>query len=530
MRGDTFTSEGLGYEVLTRKTVRVSKRAGQKGDAVRIPDTVENGGVLYRVVKIGQRAFYNKKNLTSVTIPDSVTEIEEAAFLCCHDLTSITIPDSVTKIGEAAFYYCTSLTSVTIPDSVTKICEHAFYGCTSLTSVAIPDSVTEIEPDAFEGCACAALDTSDVQVTDQEKCRIAMELAVKQFSAMGFHRSDDCRLAFQGEYGVIYTGQELPDDENMPPSISIDVKDRWLHEGYDRVDSWRAEDEQARYDKELQVWLETPHIKQRDFSVDGIAYWVTSASSVRVESTKSRGKTVEIPSTVPNEGIAFTVSRIHDRAFAECKQLTAVSIPDSVESIGPEAFRDCSRLVSVELPDNEVDMHNHAFQDCTALESIVIPKSARRVGAHVFDGCDRLASINISGLEKKVGQWRSRLNPKSLYAGICPGWADLVFRYLDDGEIVPITASFLKKAPSADLIARMVLHSDMQNCENMLAVIRLLAENDEVDALKVMHEWGTLTKAKLDEAIEIAERGGAKRAIEYLIGLRDDAHGAKGEE
>ena len=91
-------------------------------------------------------------NLTSVTIPNSVTSISKRAFLECRSLTSIAIPDSVISISYSTFLGCTNLTSVTIPDSVTSICDRAFLECGNLTSIAIPDSVISIGDSAFEGC------------------------------------------------------------------------------------------------------------------------------------------------------------------------------------------------------------------------------------------------------------------------------------------------------------------------------------------------------------------------------------------
>ena len=80
-------------------------------------------------------------SLASMTIPQSVTQIEGATFAGCLFLASITIPDSVTKIGRYAFHCCSSLQNVTIPSSFTEIGEGAFQGCSSLASVIIPDSI-----------------------------------------------------------------------------------------------------------------------------------------------------------------------------------------------------------------------------------------------------------------------------------------------------------------------------------------------------------------------------------------------------
>lgn len=105
------------------------------------------------ITAVQNDTFYGFRDLVTVTIPDSVTSIGSLAFYGCSSLTDITIPDSVTSIGTSAFSGCSSLVNITIPDSVTGIGELAFYGCSSLADIIIPDSVTSIDRWAFKNCA-----------------------------------------------------------------------------------------------------------------------------------------------------------------------------------------------------------------------------------------------------------------------------------------------------------------------------------------------------------------------------------------
>ena len=98
-----------------------------------IPTTVSYEGTTYNVTCINFSAFTVCTNLTSVTIPNSVTSILDYAFSGCSSLTSVTIPNSVTSIGNCAFYGCSSLTSVTIPNA--SIGNNAFDSCSALTSI-----------------------------------------------------------------------------------------------------------------------------------------------------------------------------------------------------------------------------------------------------------------------------------------------------------------------------------------------------------------------------------------------------------
>ena len=103
--------------------------------SIAIPATVSKDGVTYNVKTIGKWAFF-KCSITSVSIPEGVTSIENSAFKECTSLTSAVIPNSVTSLGSGIFDECSKLKTVTIGSGVTSI-ESSFYGCTKLTTVNI---------------------------------------------------------------------------------------------------------------------------------------------------------------------------------------------------------------------------------------------------------------------------------------------------------------------------------------------------------------------------------------------------------
>ena len=192
----TLNANGTGYVVSSCDT-------SATGDIV-IPEKYND----LPVVEMGMSAFRDCEKITSVVVPDSVTNISYMAFYYCTSLVSVTIGSGVTSVDDYAFYNCTSLekvvwsaknvtdfssynvfynagksssgiefvftdtvekipaylcyvnksscapnvVSITISDGVTSIGKYAFYNCENISSISIPSSVTNIEYKAFEGC------------------------------------------------------------------------------------------------------------------------------------------------------------------------------------------------------------------------------------------------------------------------------------------------------------------------------------------------------------------------------------------
>ena len=150
-----FNPEDICYDFNTTDKVAevISNPTQAYWGVVEIPATVIHEGKKYTVSKIASHAFEDCVNLTSVTIPNSVTSIGSWAFSGCSSLTSVTIPNGVTRIEMHTFWRCSSLTSVTIPDGVTMILDNSFRECSSLTAVTIPNSVTYIGGYTFYDCS-----------------------------------------------------------------------------------------------------------------------------------------------------------------------------------------------------------------------------------------------------------------------------------------------------------------------------------------------------------------------------------------
>lgn len=145
-------------EVNPDGTLTVYKGAACPGEVLVIPNTIEG----WTVSRIGSSAFAGCGGLTSVTIEDGVTHIEDRAFAGCTDLTRVVIPDSVATLGLGAFAW-TGLTTVTVPGGIrvwrgaevyfgNVIVTGSFRDCSQLTNVTLAIGVPFVGRGAFANC------------------------------------------------------------------------------------------------------------------------------------------------------------------------------------------------------------------------------------------------------------------------------------------------------------------------------------------------------------------------------------------
>ena len=101
--------------------------------------------------------------------------------------------------------------------------------------------------------------------------------------------------------------------------------------------------------------------------------------------------------------IPDSVTSIGQGAFYFCGNLTSIVIPDSVTSIGQGAFSNCIRLTSITIPDSVTSIEQSAFKYCSSLTSITIPDSVEEIGSEAFYYCSNLTSVTIPDGVTSIG-------------------------------------------------------------------------------------------------------------------------------
>ncbi len=410
-------------------------------------------GVLFDKERTKLICYPSNKAETSYSIPDSVEIVGEEAFYCCNNLTSITIPESVTTIQyNSAFNYCNNLNKIevdaqnkvyhskgnclietetktlitgcnnsVIPNdgSVKSIREYAFLNRNSLTSISIPDNIISIGFDAFYGC---------INLVDISISNAITEIGSGAFNNTAYYNNSD-----NWEDGVLYISNHLIRARSVEGDYAIKPGTKTIADnafqycsGLTNVNIPNSVLNIGSYSFAYCYGLTNIDIPNSVLSIGSYSFEgctnlsnvIISASDVSIEIGAFSGTAYYENSNNWENGVLYISNHLIEAkqsiegnyrvkngtktiaawAFGDCSNLTNIEIPESVTSIGRCAFWYCSNLTSIDIPNSITKINEYVFVGCTNFTSITIPDSITSIGSSAFSSCDNIESVYINDI------------------------------------------------------------------------------------------------------------------------------------
>ena len=375
-------SHGLSFTPIGNKVCVVSGIGTCTDTDLVIPNQSPSGD---RVVGIDDQAFLGAYTLTSVSIPEGVTEIGKGAFHGCSNLRWFDLPDTLTTIADSAFFNCTSLTSVEIPAGVTVIGETVFGACYGIRSITVDPANTR-----YEGVFNCLIDkTTQTLINGCKNSTIPEDGSVtvigkEAFSGVVMNQEITIPEKVVRIEDRAFWGSSLSGDLYISANIEHIGEQAFNHNYFDSI---TVDPKNPRYSGGGNCLID-PSTKTLIFGcknsvipADGsVTYIGDYAFSLCIITS------LQIPETVTGIG---------NHAFDAASSLTEIHLPDSITSIGTEAFYQCYALRSVTLSNRLVSIGDRAFHTCKALQSIHIPASVTEIGQGLFANCAMLETITV---------------------------------------------------------------------------------------------------------------------------------------
>ena len=400
------------------------------------------------VRRVGSKAFVFNR-VKELVIEEGVEEIGDMAFMFAH-VETLSLPQSLKRIGAQAFSSCGQLRKLQLPSGLTELGAGAFHGCENLDgTVTIPEGVTALEEKVF--CNCKKL--KKVNLPDGLKV-IGNNAFVLCGNLQTVNLPDSLEEIGESAFShcAALTGVKLPEGVRSVGK-----------EAFFRCKALADE-------KGLVILGDTLY-----------NYYGPGGEVVIPDGVRRVEKMCFYHTEITAVTIPASVERIEEYAFDNCDQLTTVRLPEKLPYIHDSAFEGCAGLVDengvavvrdilvawrkdperVEIPEGIRVLGSYCLgktysfewnrKNAEKIREVVLPQSLKRIGYGAFLGDVNLAKINFpEGLEE-IGNYAfekcAALAVPELPAGLT-AIGDYAFREcpgVNPNMVIPVGVKHLSK-------------------------------------------------------------------------------------
>lgn len=392
---------------------------------------------------------YNQK-IKKVVIQNGVTSLPVEAFAGCLKLKEVSIADSVKSIGACAFMQ-TDLREITIPNSVKKLGNSVLSSCKKLTKIKMPGNVKiTYGSDQYYPVFQFDVDSpvKTIELTSSLNLEIFMYLSAenivvskndpKYTSIDGLLYTKDgkslVRIPNLRKKAVIADGCEefcttavewAGDDDGDPYMGCEDLKTIVLPESIRTINTkkhltrWGTSSyADEHYTDKTDYISFTIANKNMPWEQVSLLHkkFTTPYETLQKEVPAVFGPGAEQGFITPKDGTVLLkyvgkddnvcipqgITKIEKKAFANCKKLTKVTIPDSVASVA--GFTHCKKLEKAVLGKNVRSIGESAFSG-TSLTEITIPERVNTIDQDAFSKCKNLKKITFKGTPSDISPY-----------------------------------------------------------------------------------------------------------------------------